>query len=281
VSGGYQEEDLVGDGWTEIIRNLVFMMKSDEAADLSPEGLARAMELADFMKMEQIRARVASIVEDPDTAEALKPYYRQFCKRPCFHDDYLPTFNRPNVTLVDTQGEGVERVTEKGVVVGGKEYELDCLIYATGFEVGTDYSRRAGYELVGRDDVTLTQKWEDGITTLHGIHIRGFPNCFMMSIAQSGLHHLERPRQGHPDARSHARSRGRVGRDHYPALESRPRVFPGLHTGLLQQRGEADGKEPPERLPFWRADGVRGSPRSLASRRWDEGAGAGLEVGWT
>jgi len=187
VSGGYQEEDLVGDGWTEIIRNLVFMMKSDEAADLSPEGLAKAMELADFMKMEQIRARVASIVEDPDTAEALKPYYRQFCKRPCFHDDYLPTFNRPNVTLVDTLGKGVERVTEKGVVVGGKEYELDCLIYATGFEVGTDYSRRAGYELVGRDDVTLTQKWEDGITTLHGIHIRGFPNCFMMSIAQSGF----------------------------------------------------------------------------------------------
>ena len=98
------------------------------------------MELADFEKMEQIRARVDAIVEDPETAEALKPYYRQFCKRPCFHDEYLDTFNRPNVTLVDTQGRGVERITEKGVVVDGVEYEVDCIIYATGFEVGTDYT---------------------------------------------------------------------------------------------------------------------------------------------
>ena len=97
--------------------------------------------------MEQIRARVDAIVKDPATAEALKPWYRQFCKRPCFHDEYLPTFNRPNVTLVDTEGQGVERITETGVVVDGDEYELDCLIYATGFEVGTDYTRRAGYEV--------------------------------------------------------------------------------------------------------------------------------------
>ncbi|MFP8881113.1 MAG: NAD(P)/FAD-dependent oxidoreductase, partial [Myxococcota bacterium] len=89
TTGGYQEEDLVNDGWTDIVRNLLFVMQSDENADLSPEGLERTIEVADFMKMEQIRARVASIVEDPATAEALKPYYRQFCKRPCFHDEYL------------------------------------------------------------------------------------------------------------------------------------------------------------------------------------------------
>jgi cation diffusion facilitator CzcD-associated flavoprotein CzcO len=130
---------------------------------------------------------VDAIVQDPETAEALKPYYRQFCKRPCFHDSYLETFNRDNVTLVDTRGAGVERITEKGVVAGGEEYELDCLIYATGFEVGTDYARRAGYELVGRDGVTLTEKWGDGVRTLHGMHIHGFPNCFMMSISQSGF----------------------------------------------------------------------------------------------
>ncbi len=187
TTGGYQEEDLVNDGWTDIIRKLLSMMLSKEKPDLSPEALARTMETADFMKMEEIRARVDSIVENPATAEALKPYYRQFCKRPCFHDEYLQTFNRPNVTLVDTHGAGVERVTEKGVVIGGEEYELDCLIYATGFEVGTDYARRAGYELVGRNGVTLSQKWKDGITTLHGMHIRGFPNCFMMSISQSGF----------------------------------------------------------------------------------------------
>jgi cyclohexanone monooxygenase len=147
----------------------------------------RMMEMADFLKMEQVRARVASIVADPATAEALKPYYRQFCKRPCFHDEYLQTFNRPNVTLVDTKGKGVERITETGVVVDGREYGLDCLIFATGFEVGTDYARRAGYQLIGRNGQTLTEKWRDGVRTLHGIHIHGFPNCFMMSIAQSGF----------------------------------------------------------------------------------------------
>ena len=96
------------------------------------------MELADFEKMEQIRARVDELVDDPEMAEALKPYYRQFCKRPCFHDEYLHTFNRANVTLVDTEGQGVERITEHGIVANGVEYEIDCLIYATGFEVGTD-----------------------------------------------------------------------------------------------------------------------------------------------
>jgi cyclohexanone monooxygenase len=187
TAGGYQEEDLVNDGWTDIIRKLLSMMLSDEKPDLSPEALARSMEAADFLKMEEIRARVESIVQDPATAETLKPYYRQFCKRPCFHDEYLQTFNRGNVTLVDTHGAGVERITEKGVVVAGEEYELDCLIYATGFEVGTEYARRAGYELIGRNGVTLSQKWEKGVTTLHGLHIRGFPNCFMMSISQSGF----------------------------------------------------------------------------------------------
>jgi cyclohexanone monooxygenase len=185
--GGYQEEDLVNDGWTDIIRKLLFVMQSEENSDLSPEGLERSLELADFMKMEQIRARVDALIEDDATGEALKPYYRQFCKRPCFHDEYLLTFNRPNVTLVDTQGAGVERVTEKGVVVAGKEYELDCIIYATGFEVGTEYASRAGYELVGRDALTLSEKWKGGARTLHGMHIHGFPNCFMMSIVQSGL----------------------------------------------------------------------------------------------
>ena len=107
--------------------------------------------MADFRKMNQIRGRVDETVEDPATAEALKPWYRQFCKRPTFNDDYLPTFNRPNVTLVDTEGRGVDRVTETGLVVDGVEYEVDCIIFATGFEVGTAYTRRAGFEIYGRD----------------------------------------------------------------------------------------------------------------------------------
>jgi len=186
VTGGYQAEDLVADGWTDIIRKLLVMVR-EPGSNLTPEGLAKTMELADFQKMESIRARVDDVVRERATADALKPWYRQFCKRPCFHDDYLETFNRKNVTLVDTKGHGVERVTPKGVVVDGVEYELDCLIFATGFEVGTDYTRRAGYDLVGRGGVKLSERWKDGVRTLHGMHSRGFPNCFIMGPQQAGF----------------------------------------------------------------------------------------------
>jgi cation diffusion facilitator CzcD-associated flavoprotein CzcO len=108
-------------------------------------------DLADFAKMEEIRAPVDAVVADPATAEALKPGYGYFCKRPCFHDEYLQAFNRDNVTLVDTHGRGVEQITESGVVVGHVEYPLACLIFATGFEVGTDYRQRTGFEVIGRD----------------------------------------------------------------------------------------------------------------------------------
>ncbi len=187
VSGVPQAEDLVNDGWTDLIGKLLVGMQQGRANDLSPEGIARSVEIADFEKMEEIRARVDSTVKDSDTAESLKPYYRQFCKRPCFHNEYLEAFNLPNVTLVDTHGQGVERITKKGVVVEGHEYELDCLIYASGFEVGTDFSRRAGMEIIGRGGQALNQKWETGIRTLHGMHTRGFPNCFIMSNPQAGF----------------------------------------------------------------------------------------------
>jgi len=181
VSGGYQEVDMVSDGWTDILRNLSAMGN----AQSTPAEMAELMQLADFQKMEQVRRRVDEIVKDPQTAEALKPYYNQMCKRPCFHDDYLPTFNRPNVTLVDTQGRGVERITPKGVVANGVEYELDCLIYATGFEFGTDYTRRLGFDIHGRNGMSLAEKWRDGASTLHGMHSNGFPNLFIMSIVQA------------------------------------------------------------------------------------------------
>ena len=188
VTGGQQEEDLVSDGWTDIIRNLgVSASARAGTGGLDPHEMGRRVELADFAKMEQIRARVDEIVQDRATAEALKPWYRQFCKRPCFHDDYLATFNRDNVTLVDTDGQGVERITERGVVAAGREYELDCLIFATGFEVGTAYTRRAGYELVGRDGVTLSEKWSNGMRTFHGYQTHGFPNCFFMGVTQGGF----------------------------------------------------------------------------------------------
>jgi cyclohexanone monooxygenase len=129
---------------------------------------------------------VDAIVEDRATAEALKPWYNQFCKRPCFHDDYLPTFNRPPVHLVDTKGKGVERITESGVVVAGQQYKLDCLIYATGFEVGADYTQTIGFQVYGRGGRSLSERWKTGAETLHSILTRDFPNCFILSTMQSG-----------------------------------------------------------------------------------------------
>ncbi len=188
VTGGNQEVDLVSDGWTDIIRNLGgLLIARNKNTELSPEEVGRLAEIADFKKMNQIRARVDAIVQDKKTAESLKPWYRQFCKRPTFNDEYLPAFNRPNVTLVDTQGRGVERITEKGLVFDGVEYEVDCIIFATGFEVGTAYTRRAGFEVYGRGGKPLTEYWLDGLKTLHGFCSVGFPNCFHMGITQNAL----------------------------------------------------------------------------------------------
>ena len=185
-SGGVVEEDLVKDGWTEIIRNLI-SMANYRGEDTNWDEVPQLMEIADFQKMEQIRARAAELVEDPQTAESLKPYYRQFCKRPCFHDSYLQTFNRDTVELVDTNGQGVERITQRGVVAGGKEYEVDCIIFATGFEVGTSYVRRSGYDVTGLDGITLSDKWAEGMRTLHGVMTSGFPNLFIISNSQAGF----------------------------------------------------------------------------------------------
>jgi len=188
VSGQPQAVDLVDDGWTDIIGKLLVRIQRDGAdADLSQDGIMRAMELADFEKMEEVRNRAQEIVDDPNTAEALKPWYRQFCKRPCFHDEYLQAYNEPGVSLIDTEGRGIDRITPTGIVANGIEYEVDCIVFATGFEVGTDYSRRAGYEVTGRLGETLTEKWADGMSTMHGIVSHGFPNLFILSPGQAGF----------------------------------------------------------------------------------------------
>ena len=186
TSGGIVDEDLIQDGWTEIIRNLI-SMANYRGKGLQRAEIAEMIELADFQKMEQVRARAQEIVNDPDVAESLKPYYRQFCKRPCFHDDYLPTFNRGNVHLIDTDGKGIDEIAELGIVANGELVELDCIIFATGFEVGTDYTRRSGYDLIGKGGVKLSDKWADGMRSLHGLHTRGFPNLFIISNAQAAF----------------------------------------------------------------------------------------------
>jgi cyclohexanone monooxygenase len=151
--------------------------------EVDPQEMLRA----ELRKMESVRQRIASLVEDEKTAEALKPWYHYFCKRPGFSDDYLQTFNRPNVTLVDTEGQGVQRITPTGVVANGKEYALDCLVFATGFDFMTSYTREAGFSITGRDGLSLDSHWSRGARTLWGMQTRGFPNFFLMSLLQSGV----------------------------------------------------------------------------------------------
>ena len=166
------EEDLVADAWTDLRKHL----PQRDGGELTPE----VIQLADYSKMEAIRGRVDDIVKDPATAAALKPYYNRFCKRPCFHDDYLPTFNRPNVTLVDTKGQGVERITENALIADGKSYEVDCIIFATGFEIANERSRKAIGNVHGRGGVTLSERWADGPHTLQGMLSHRFPNLFLL-----------------------------------------------------------------------------------------------------
>jgi cyclohexanone monooxygenase len=183
-SGGTAEEDLVQDGWTDLSRRIRSKIMQLPPEDRVPQKMLAAYEDSDFEKMEEIRARAEAIVKDRETAEKLKAWYRQLCKRPCFHDAYLQAFNAPAARLIDTDGQGVETITEKGFVVAGVEYEVDCIIYASGFEVGTEYTRRAGFDLTGRDGLKLSQAWGEGMKTKHGIHVRGFPNAFFVQPTQ-------------------------------------------------------------------------------------------------
>ena len=219
LTGSLQKEDLVNDGWTEIFRTILGSISNNAppkfiyaywalgsifSKDLyqlgfkecmmkkfinhvGKENLSNQVEMVDFAKMEKIRERASQIVQNSDTAESLKPYYRQFCKRPCFHDEYLNTFNKDTVNLVDTNGKGLEEITEKGIFFEGKEYDVDCIIFATGFEVGTEYTRRSGYEIYGKQGLSISEKWKDGLSSMHGMHCRGFPNSFFFGPAQGGF----------------------------------------------------------------------------------------------
>ena len=187
-TGGFTDVDLVQDGWTDISQRIrdriVAEMEAGVIEDFTPEAFRQAYEASDDDKMEEIRARIEALVEDPSTSEALKPWYRQLCKRPCFHDEYLQSFNLPGVRLVDTDGRGVEGIDASGVWVGDEHIELDCMVFASGFEVGTDHVRRAGFETTGRDGIALTERWVDGMRSLHGIHVREFPNLFIVGPTQ-------------------------------------------------------------------------------------------------
>ncbi|MGB9305878.1 MAG: NAD(P)/FAD-dependent oxidoreductase [Mycobacterium sp.] len=184
------QPDYVCDFWTELGRNTAArVLALEDPASMTPEQFMDIREEEDYKVMERLRRRVGSIVDDPVTAEALKPYYRFLCKRPCTNDEYLQTFNRPNVTLVDVSAtKGVERATENGLVANGVEYEVDCIIYASGFEITTEISRRYSIDAIeGRDGLSLFDYWRNGYRTLHGFTSRGFPNQFFTGFTQVGI----------------------------------------------------------------------------------------------
>lgn len=188
VTGKPFEVDLVADGWTDIFRNLKSTLPLGVKRDGDPEVEELLAEVADFRKMNELRDRVDATVKDPETAEKLKPWYRQFCKRPCFNDEYLEAFNRENVTLVDvSETKGVERITEEGIFTAGKLYPVDCIIFATGFEISTAPKRRVNFDIRGRGGRSLFDYWNSGLRTLHGYSAHGFPNWFFIGISQNGF----------------------------------------------------------------------------------------------
>lgn len=179
ATGQQPEVDLVGDGWGQALR-------VDTQREPRDEAERAELEAIDFEVMEGFRQRVDEIVKDPETAEKLKPWYGKHCKRLCFHDEYLQSFNLPNVHLVDTDGKGVREMTAAGPVVGGVEYPLDLLVFASGFEVTTGLVDRLGFDPVGRGGVHLSERWHDGTHSLHGILTAEFPNFFVVSFIQAG-----------------------------------------------------------------------------------------------
>ena len=186
----FGEPDLVCDFWTELGRNLTARIAgSADPTAVTIEQIMAFREEEDYKIMERLRRRIEAIVDDPGTAEALKPYYRFMCKRPCSSEQYLATFNRPNVTLVDvSECKGVERLTPNGIVANGIEYDVDCVIFASGFEISTEISRRYAIDrIVGRDGLSLFEYWKDKYQTLHGMTSRGFPNQFFMGFIQGGV----------------------------------------------------------------------------------------------
>ncbi|MGB6056671.1 MAG: NAD(P)/FAD-dependent oxidoreductase, partial [Microthrixaceae bacterium] len=180
VTGGQPDRDLVADGWGQALR-------VDTQREPASEEERAELEAVDFEVMEGFRRRIDELVEDPGTAEKLKPWYGKHCKRLCFHDEYLQSFNLPFVHLVDTDGRGVREMSPAGPVVDGVEYPLDLLVFASGFEITTGLVDRLGFDPVGRGGVRLSERWHDGTHSLHGVLTAELPNFFVVSFIQAGF----------------------------------------------------------------------------------------------
>ena len=127
-----------------------------------------------------VREKIGQVVKNPAVAKLLQPTtYPIGTKRICLDIDYFETFNRDNVTLVDIRNAPIEEITPKGLITGGKEYEFDAIVFATGFDAMT--GSFAKVDIRGRAGVTLKQKWAEGPKTYLGLMVTGFPNLFFIT----------------------------------------------------------------------------------------------------
>ncbi|KAH7350657.1 hypothetical protein BKA65DRAFT_582608 [Rhexocercosporidium sp. MPI-PUGE-AT-0058] len=185
--------DLVNDGWSQnqaragLIGGGSWVV--DGTASSVEEHLRKLLEI-DSPIAERLRARIDRVVREPKTAEKLKPWYPGWCKRPTFNDDYLEAFNCSNVTLVDTDGQGIEKYTSTGLVVAGEELEIDVLVLATGFASLTQFTPagRQNAPIIGRGGRDMDEKWACAdFGTLFGVATNGYPNFFSCHTLGMGL----------------------------------------------------------------------------------------------
>lgn len=170
--------DYISDRWTEIFTK--FNVASQTETEAAKAAGISAEEIVDFRIMSGLRQHIEERVKDKKTAESLKPWYNLFCKRPLFLQGYYDTFNRDNVTLIDTDGKGLDAITHNSIVFNNQEYPVDCIIFASGFEVAVPLDRAGGLELRGKSNLTLKERWQDGMISLHGMMVHNFPNMFFI-----------------------------------------------------------------------------------------------------
>jgi cation diffusion facilitator CzcD-associated flavoprotein CzcO len=131
-----------------------------------------------------IRRKIRSTVNDPAVAEKLIPSYPFGTKRQPLDTNYYETFNKRNILLVDAKADGpIEEITPNGIRAGGKEYEFDIIVLATGFDAMTGALKNLNIQ--GRGGRSLTQLWEHGPETYLGLTVAGFPNLFAITGPQS------------------------------------------------------------------------------------------------
>lgn len=187
---GPEEYDVVNDGWTKMRSYSALIGGPNEVDPTNPQTIMEHIgkfHAVDFPRQEKLRARVDDIVKDRETADRLKAWYPGWCKRPCFHDEYLQSFNRTNVSLIDTEGKGLDSLTQTGIVALGKSYDVDTLIWGTGFSVAFEpESKAGGMTITGRDGQSLSKYLNENMSSLFGTVLVGFPNLFCTIFQQSG-----------------------------------------------------------------------------------------------